>query len=143
VRSSTRCSVRLGRVLRELGERPAARAVLESAATWYAAAGGGDDAALAEFLLAALTVDDSGPDTALLRVREVARREGPTEIELLALDRLAALRVDQGEPAEAEALLAEADRLVPAVQHLLGRHDRADADRARRLIAAARIADGG
>ena len=58
LRTAALAQVRLGRVLRSLGQSAAARTVVEAAQHWYALAGGGDGALLAESVLAALDVED-------------------------------------------------------------------------------------
>ena len=58
LRTAALAGVRLGRVLRALGEPQPARAAVEQADTWYRAAGGGEGGVLAQYLLAVLDLDD-------------------------------------------------------------------------------------
>jgi predicted negative regulator of RcsB-dependent stress response len=109
---------RLARVLRALGRTDEARAQLREARRWYRTGGGGDGALLADHLAAALDADEGS-------LRRLLDADDP-EIRLLTLDALAAVSAQQGRAAEAVALLAEADGLVPAVAHLVSDDDRID-----------------
>ncbi|MEV4514274.1 BTAD domain-containing putative transcriptional regulator [Dactylosporangium sp. NPDC049525] len=136
LRTAALAGVRLGRVLRGLGQRQPARAAIEPAQRWYLAAGGGDAAALAEYLLAVLDLDDDAPH-ALQRLTDLlatARRTGDVEIEVLALEALARCHAEHGSIGDARALLDAADRLMPAVRHLVTDVDRIDGARARFLL---------
>ena len=116
---------RLARVLRALGRDDEARGHLTTARPWYATAGGGDGALLADHLAAALDDDRDA-------LRHIVSRHDP-ETEALSLDALARIAAAEGRAAEAAALLAEADRLVPA--HLVTDADRVDKLRATALMA--------
>lgn len=134
-RTANLARVRLARIWRELGDRGRARAAVVAAATWYRAAGGGDEAAMADYLSAALDADDGAREAADRLTTVAARAHGQgTEIEVLALDTLARLRVEQGRPIDARQLLARADDLMPALGHLLADADRPDRDQARALL---------
>jgi predicted ATPase/DNA-binding SARP family transcriptional activator len=135
--------VRLGRVLRALGESDRAREVLAEADAWYRAAGGGEGAAVAGSLLAAAeafanAVPDPRAIRALETARAAARDAGSVDGELYVLDALARAGAASGDVATAKAFLDEADALFPAVAHLVDPVDRVDATVARSLIAPVR-----
>ncbi|HEU4347376.1 MAG TPA: hypothetical protein VFR35_06265, partial [Actinoplanes sp.] len=115
---------RLARVLRALDRDDEARTHVAAARRWYATAGGGDGALLADHLAATLDDDRDA-------LRALVARHDP-ETEALSLDALARLEAVAGRTAAAAALLAEADRLVPA--HLVTEADRFDKDRATAII---------
>jgi tetratricopeptide (TPR) repeat protein len=127
--------VHLGRVLRALGERTRARAVLESAAAWHRDAGGGEQAALGECLLAALDVEDEVPDARgrLLAILEDARRDGDAHVEVFALDALARIAAGAGDVVSAQDLCAAADRRMEVASHFITERDRTDAHSVRQL----------
>ena len=89
---------------------------------WYAGAGGGDGALLSRCLLAAQTDDRDS----LEEVLTLARADENHVVTILALDGLARLSADEGEPERAAELVAEADALQPTVTHLLDDSDRPD-----------------
>ena len=120
--------VRLARVLRFLGERESAREIVKSAQRWYVSAGGGEGAALADYVLASLAVDD-GAVQSLSAILEAARRAGDVEVELLTLDLMARIQAERGDLTPARATLDEADRLLPTARHLVTDSDRIDRER--------------
>jgi predicted ATPase/DNA-binding SARP family transcriptional activator len=133
--------VRLGRVLRALGERDAARLALVAANDWFRSSGGGEEAALAECLLVALDAEAGLPD-AVVRLADVLEGAGGTgdvEVQVLALDALAATYARSQELDQASGALARADALMSAAGHRLIEADRLDADRARSLLRSASI----
>jgi predicted ATPase/DNA-binding SARP family transcriptional activator len=136
LRTAALARVRLGRVLRVLGDGRAARTIVLSAHRWYLAAGGGDGVGLAEFMIAALDADDGAPDAdrRLVEVLDSARRRHDVEVEVLALDRLARLDAERGRASEARALLDTAERVSSSARHLLTDRDRIDHDRALTLL---------
>ena len=75
LRTAALAQVRLGRVLRSLGQSASARTIVQSAQNWYALAGGGDGALQAESVLAALDVEDEVPEA---QERIVRCRQRPT-----------------------------------------------------------------
>jgi predicted ATPase/DNA-binding SARP family transcriptional activator len=131
--------VRLGRVLRALGERDAAGSALAAAHDWFRSSGGGEEAALAQCLLAALDAEAGVPDAVvrLTDILEASGRTGDVEVQVLALDALAATHARSPEPNQAVAALARADALMPAAGHRLVEADRMDATRARSLLRSA------
>ena len=139
LRTAALAQVRLGRVLRSLGQSAAARTVVEAAEHWYALAGGGDGALLAESVLAALDVEDERPDAQdrITRVLTAAHDAGDIEVEALALDTSALAYAKQGRLSEARNALARADQLMPAALHLLTESDRIDRDQAHQLMKSA------
>ena len=136
LRTAALAQVRLGRVLRALGQSAAARTTVEAARNWYALAGGGDGALMAESVLASIDVEDdvSGAQERIDRLLTAARDAGDIEVEVLALDTSALGYAKQGRSAEAQSALAHADQLMPAALHLLTDADRIDRDRARELL---------
>ncbi|MCW2832958.1 MAG: transcriptional activator domain [Nocardioides sp.] len=112
----------LARLMRSTGNGPAAVPYLRENLDWYAGAGGGDGALLSRCVLAAETDDE----TSLEVVLKLARSEKHDLVAVLALDGLARLQAEAGDPANATVLLAEADALYPAVAHLLDDADRPD-----------------
>ena len=135
LRTAALAQVRLGRVLRALGQSAAARTIVEAARNWYALAGGGDGALLAESVLASIDVEDDvpGAQERIDQVLTAAHDAGDIEVEVLALDTSALGYAKQGRSAEAQTALAHADQLMPAALHLLTDADRIDRDRARAL----------
>jgi predicted ATPase/DNA-binding SARP family transcriptional activator len=131
--------VRLGRLLRGVGEKESARSALAAADDWFRASGGGEEALLAECLLAAMDAQAGAPGSAerLANVLEEARGDDDVEVQVLALDALAALRAAGDGLGDARGLLERADRLMPSAGHRLADSDRLDADRARSFIEAA------
>jgi predicted ATPase/DNA-binding SARP family transcriptional activator len=130
--------VRLGRLLRGLGDTESARSALAAADEWFRATGGGEEALLAECLLAAMDAEAGAPGSAerLASVLERAGGADDIEVQVLALDALAALRAAAGDVEEARGLLERADGLMPSAGHRLADGDRPDADRARSLVEA-------
>ena len=108
----------LARLLRSTGEGAAAIALLRENVEWYAGAGGGDGALLSRCLLAAETDDRDS----LEEVLTLARADENHMVTILALDGLARLSADEGEPERATELVAEADALHP--QSLIARRRR-------------------
>jgi predicted ATPase/DNA-binding SARP family transcriptional activator/predicted negative regulator of RcsB-dependent stress response len=136
LRTAALAQVRLGRVLRALGQSAAARTVVEAAQRWYALAGGGDGALLAEWVLAALDVEDDAPDARerISQVLTAAHTAGDIEVEVLALDTSALAYAKQERVDEARTALAHADQLMPAALHLLTDSDRIDREQSRRFL---------
>ena len=128
--------VRLGRLLRSVGDDRAARVALVQADDWFRASGGGDESALAECLVAAIDAesDQSGATGVLETLLE--REPDDVEVQVLALDALAAVQARADEHDAALSLLAKADALMPAASHLISEDDRIDAHRARAVLAA-------
>ena len=105
-------------------------ALLEENERWYASAGGGEYALLTHCILAAVR-DDAAELEVIL---EEARVSGNVEIQVYALDALARLAAEAGDPGSARTLLTEADRFATQVAHLLDAGDRLDSDNARQLL---------
>ena len=128
--------VNLGRVMRTLGEIPAARAALEAAAAWHREAGGGEQAVLGECLLAAIDAVDQVPDAVerLEAILEEARRADDAPAEVFALDAMARIAADNGDAATARALCTAADRRLEAAGHLISDLDRTDAHAVRAVL---------
>jgi tetratricopeptide (TPR) repeat protein len=128
--------VRLGRLLRGLGDTDSARSALVAADDWFRASGGGEEALLAECLLAAMDAEAGAPGAAgrLASLLAEARGGDDPEVQVLALDALAALRAAAGDVGEARELLERADALMPSAGHRITATDRLDADRARSLL---------
>jgi predicted ATPase len=121
----------LARLRRVTGDHSRARRLLEENDRWYDLAGGGDGALLNRCLLHA----EKGDGPALARVLDEARAAGNAEVEVYALDALAAAAAAVGDGGQARALLDAAESLAPAVGHLVDEHDRLDGTRARELLA--------
>ena len=122
--------VHLGRVLRALGQRRAARAALEAATAWHRAAGGGEQAALGECLLAAMDAADRvpGAEQRLVAILDDARRDGDAPVEVFALDALARIAAEAGDIATARDALRGGR---PAHGRRLALHHRARPNRRR------------
>jgi predicted ATPase/DNA-binding SARP family transcriptional activator len=134
VRLAALVRVHLGRVLRALGQVAQARMVLEEAAAWHRAVGGGEQAALGEWLLAAIDVDDQhGGAERVLAILEAARRDNEPHVEVFALDALARHAAGNGDLTAAQELCDEADRRMDAASDFITDLDRADAHAVRRL----------
>jgi hypothetical protein len=73
-------------VLRGAGDRPAARALLETAHRWYAESGAGEGAAVAACLRATMRAEDGEPGAwqDLLSIRDAAESAGDREVQVLA-----------------------------------------------------------
>ena len=129
VRLAALARVHLGRVLRALGQVAAARAALEAAAAWHRAAGGGEQAALGECLLAALDAEAGASDAEerLVTILDDARRDENAPVEVLALDALARIAAEGGDPARASELGLQADRRMASASHFITELDRTDA----------------
>jgi hypothetical protein len=65
---------------------------------------------------------------------EKARVADDPEVQVMALDALAALRAAADDVGEARELLERADALMPSAGHRIAATDRLDADRARSLL---------
>jgi predicted ATPase/DNA-binding SARP family transcriptional activator len=115
--------VHLGRVLRALGRADSARAVLEAASDWHRGAGGGEQAPLGECLLAAL----DGDEARLASILEAARLDADAPVEVFALDALARLALERGQPGRARELGDAADGRMAAASHFITELDRVDA----------------
>jgi hypothetical protein len=86
--------------------------------------------------LAATDAED-GDVTAPARLADlldIARAAGDVDAQVLALDAVAALRAEAGDPAQARRFLTEAGDLMPLTTHRLADVDRRDARRARGLL---------
>jgi tetratricopeptide (TPR) repeat protein len=125
LRTAALGNARLSRALRFVAPI-AARAAAEWSQHWYGTTGGGEAFLLARYVLAAL---DGDPDQ-LTEVVATARETHDVEVEILALDALAQLRVERGDDAEARTILNEADAVMPGARHLLADSDRVDRVRA-------------
>ncbi len=134
-RIAAMAQVHLARIRRATGDEPAASALLHEADRWYRASGGGDGALLAHCMLASLCAGDPGD---LEFVLDEATRTGEHDVEVLALDALAARRAESGDSVAAQAFLERADQLMPGAAHRLDEADRLDAHRARSLLGALR-----
>ena len=121
----------LARLWRATGDHREARRLLEENDRWYDLAGDGDGALLNRCLLHA----EKGDAPALDGVLEVARASGNAEVEVYALDALAAAAAAAGDRRRAWDLLDAAESLAPTVGHLVDEHDRLDGSRARELLA--------
>jgi tetratricopeptide (TPR) repeat protein len=128
--------IRLGRVLRGLGQPESARSMILLARHWYDAYGGGEGALLADCILAALDAEDgiAGAAQRLITTLDSARQAPDHEIEVLSLDALARSHAEAGRISEARELIAAADQNMPSAGHLLSDLDRVDGHRARALI---------
>jgi predicted ATPase/DNA-binding SARP family transcriptional activator len=128
--------VRLGRLLRATGEIEQARSALQAADDWMRASGGGEEAALAQCLLAAIDAQEHLPGAAerLAGIARAAATAGDPDIEVLAVDAVAALDAEVGNHAAATAGLERADRLMGTVGSRLTEADRVDARRARAVL---------
>ena len=128
--------IRLGRVLRDLGRDRSRVREVRAGRDWYAAAGSGEGQALAGYLLAALAADADDPaaEAGLAQMLAAARRAGNLETQVLTLDASARWYAEHGRPDHARHALREADRLWPAVAHLVTEADRADRVRALALL---------
>lgn len=128
--------VRLGRLLRAMGDHDGARAALAAADHWYRGAGGGDGAKLAACLSAAIDAEtgDAHAVDRLYAVLDDARASGEHDVEVLALDAIARRHAVAGESAAALELLALADEGFASVGHLVIPADRVDATAARALL---------
>jgi predicted ATPase len=144
VRLAALARVHLGRVLRTLGQLPAARAALEEAARWHRREGGGEQAALGACLLAALDAADLVPGAGprLSALLQSARRDGDAPAAVFALDALARLARDAGDASTSQDLLDEADTLMRAAAHFITDRDRVDANTARAAPATASTTAG-
>jgi predicted ATPase/DNA-binding SARP family transcriptional activator len=128
--------VRLGRLLRSVGDDRAARAALVQADDWFRASGGGDESALAECLVGAIDAEFDQPGSTGALEALLKREPDDIEVQVLALDALAAVQARAGEHDAALALLARADAVMPTASHLISEDDRIDARRARAVLAA-------
>jgi predicted ATPase/DNA-binding SARP family transcriptional activator len=128
VRLAALARVHLGRVLRALGQVAAARAALESATAWHRATEGGEQSALSECLLAALDVEDAiaGAEQRLATILDEAQLNDDAPVEVFALDALARIAAEGGDPAKAEVLLEAADRRMRSASHFITELDRTD-----------------
>jgi hypothetical protein len=135
VRLAALARVHLGRVLRALGQIAPARAALESATAWHRATGGGEQAALSECLLAALDVEAgvSGVEQRLATILDEARLNDDAPVEVFALDALARIAAEGGDPAEAGVLLEAADRRMHSASHFITELDRTDSRMVRQI----------
>jgi predicted ATPase/DNA-binding SARP family transcriptional activator len=133
VRLAALVRVHLGRVHRALGHHDRARSALEQADAWHRSAGGGEQAALGGCLLAALDVEDAtaGAERRLTTILAEARADDLSHVEVFALDALARVAFDRGEPARARELCEEADRRMAHAAHFITERDRVDARRVR------------
>jgi hypothetical protein len=125
--------VRLGTLLRGLGETDAARSNLSTADEWFRASGGGGEAVLAQCLLAAIDAENDIPDAAqqLAAILDAARTDADTDVQVLALDAQAGIESRAGNFVAALDLLACADELMRSAGHRIAEHDRIDARHAR------------
>jgi predicted ATPase/DNA-binding SARP family transcriptional activator len=132
VRLAALARVHLGRVLRALGQQPAARSVLEQAARWHRRAGGGEQARLGDCLLAAMDAVDlvPGAQPRLVALLEAAQHSGDAPTEVFALDALARLAAAAGDTEQAQELGEQADRRMAAAAHFITDRDRVDAHQA-------------
>jgi len=121
-RMAATARLNLARLLRSIGNGPAAVSLLRENLDWYASAGGGDGALLSRCVLAAETHDRDSLEAVL----NLARADENQQVAILALDGLARLSAEEGEHDHATELIAEADALHPAVAHLLDDADRPD-----------------
>jgi len=130
--------IRLSQLRREVGDTDAARSAIEAAAAWLRASGGGQEANLAECLLAAMDAEDGTPGAAhrLASVLATARDADDPEVQVLALDAMAALSAVAGEAAEASEFLTRSDAVMSSAGHRVTERDRLDARRARELLRA-------
>ncbi len=130
--------VRLGTLLRGLGDADAARSHLSTADEWFGASGGGGEAALARCVLAAIDAEDDLPGAAewLATILDAARADGDTDVQVLALDALAGIESRAGNVVAALDLLTLADELMGSAGQRIAAHDRIDARRARALVGA-------
>ncbi len=142
VRMAALARVHLGRVLRALGRVGPARVALEDAAAWHREAGGGEQSALGECLLAALDADDRVPGARerLVAILDDARRADDAHVEVFALDALARVAVQSGDPSTARELCSEADRRMDVAAHFIAELDRVDARAVRQMAGFARRA---
>ncbi|WP_138733416.1 AfsR/SARP family transcriptional regulator [Modestobacter excelsi] len=81
-------------VLRDAGDRPAARTLLDAAHHWYTESGAGEGAALAACLRATMRAEDGEPGAQedLQAIRDAAERTGDREVQALATATLGDLR---------------------------------------------------
>lgn len=128
--------VRVGQLRRQAGDREASRSSVESADSWFRASGGGAGADLAQCVLAAMDAEDGLPGAAhgLLLLLNTAADKGNVEVEVLALDALAAVRAQSGERAEAFSFLQRSDALMVSSGAMLRESARLDARRARSFL---------
>jgi tetratricopeptide (TPR) repeat protein len=136
LRTAALARVRLARVLRATGGHERARVEVDAARRWYAVAGAGEGQPLADYLAAALDIDDevAGAEQRLGEVLAAARQSDNVEIEILALETAARVDAERGQVDQALQALREADRLLPVVAHLMIDSDHADRDRALALV---------
>jgi predicted ATPase/DNA-binding SARP family transcriptional activator/tetratricopeptide (TPR) repeat protein len=123
----------LARLRRATGDHREARHLLEENDRWYDRAGGGDGALLNRCLLHA----EKGDVPALTGVLDDARAAGNAEVEVYALDALAAAAAAAGDRGRARRLLDAAESLASAAGHLVDDDDRLDGARTRELLAPA------
>jgi hypothetical protein len=88
----TMAQVAQAEVLRSAGDRPAARALLDTANRWYAEAGAGEGALFAACLLATMRVEGGEPGAGdqLRAIRDAAESSGDGQVLALAEAALAA-----------------------------------------------------
>jgi predicted ATPase len=119
----------LARLLRGTGDRDTAVVLLEENERWYRSAGGGDFALLTHCVLSA----DRRDVRALEQVLAEARASDNVEVQVFALDALALMAAEAGDPAEARSLLQRSDALAGQVIHVVDGSDRIDAAAALKL----------
>jgi predicted ATPase/DNA-binding SARP family transcriptional activator len=129
VRLAALARVHLARVERALGHSDRARTALEAAVAWHRAEGGGEQALLGECLLAAIDTADHlpGAKDRLAAVLHEAQGKGEAHVEVFALDALARIAAEAGDPAAAAALCEQADRRMAGASHFITELDRTDA----------------
>ena len=129
--------VRLGQLFRQAGERQAARMSLHAADDWFRSAGGGAESLLAQCLLVAMDAQDGVPDAdrRLTALVETADQAEDVDVQILALDGLAASRATAGDAEAAASFLHRSDGLMATAGTNLRDADRFDAQRARLLLA--------
>jgi predicted ATPase/DNA-binding SARP family transcriptional activator len=135
VRLAALARVHLGRILRGLGQVPAARAALEVATAWHRTAEGGEQAALGQCLLAAMDAADEvpGAEERLVAILADSRRNDHADVEVFALDALARIAAETGDITTARELCRSADRRMEVASHFITEHDRTDAHAVRRI----------
>lgn len=119
----------LARHLRGTGQGDEAVALLQENQRWYASAGGGDFALLTDCVHAAERSDED----ALRSVLDEARSVGNQEVQVFALDALARLAAESGDPGNSEGLLAQSDLLAAEIVHVVDESDRIDAAAAQKI----------
>jgi tetratricopeptide (TPR) repeat protein len=139
MRAGMLAQVRLGLSQLALGRDPDARSNLVAADTWFTASGGGEDAALASCLVAVMDCRDGALDapSRLRSIVDAARTADQPEVEVLALDALAAHLAAAGTVDRAGELLAMADARVASAPARTSGADRLDVERTRQVVARA------